>query len=67
MTAVSKQEADAHDRLIDAAADLASLIEAGGIVIDEAILERLTLYLAQHAGEVRRILSHGRPRQPSPR
>jgi dsDNA-binding SOS-regulon protein len=52
----SKQEADAYDKMIDAAADLAELIESSGIEMDEYALEELTIFLARHAAEVRRIL-----------
>lgn len=53
MAAISKQEADAWDRVLDAAADLADLIEASGIEIDEYDLEELTLFLARHGPVVR--------------
>lgn len=56
MAARSKQEADAYDRIIDAAADLAELIESSGIEMDEYALEELTIFLAGHAPEVRKIL-----------
>jgi dsDNA-binding SOS-regulon protein len=55
MPAVTKQEADAYDRMIDAAAELAYLIESSHIEIDEYALEKLTIYLASHAREVRNI------------
>lgn len=56
MAAVSKNEFDAHDRVIDAAAALAELIVDGGIVMDEESLERLTLFLANSGPQVRAIL-----------
>ena len=35
MAVMSKQDADAYDRLLDAAARLAELIASGGVDIDE--------------------------------
>lgn len=58
MTAISKQEADAWDRVLDAAGELADLIDSSGIDIDEYALEELTLFLAAHSADVRRILRH---------
>ena len=57
MSVVSKKEADAYDRMIDAAADLAELIESGGILIDEEDLEELTIFLAKNGPAVITILS----------
>ena len=37
MPTMLKKDADAYDRMLDAAARLATLIESGGIEIDEAI------------------------------
>lgn len=59
MSATSKQQANAYDRMIDAAADLADLLEERGkIEMDEYALEELTIFLADNAGEVRRILKN---------
>ncbi|MEJ2158759.1 MAG: YebG family protein [Desulfobacteraceae bacterium] len=58
MAAISKQQANAYDRMIDAAAALADLIEHGKIEMDEYALEELTIYLASHAGELKRILKN---------
>jgi len=55
MSAIAKEQADAYDKIIDAAADLADLIESGGIEMDEYALEELTIFLASHAWEVKRI------------
>ncbi|MEE4113442.1 MAG: YebG family protein [Desulfobacteraceae bacterium] len=55
---ISKKEADAWDRLLDAAADLAELIESSAIEIDEYDLEELTIFLATHASAVRKMLRH---------
>ncbi|MDA8140723.1 MAG: YebG family protein [Desulfobacteraceae bacterium] len=56
MGAVSKQEADAHDRLVDAGMELADLILAAGISIDERDLEELTFFLAKNAASLKEIL-----------
>ena len=58
MAAISKKEADAWDRVLDAAADLADLIASGGIGIDEYDLEALTIFLATHGQTVRNMLRH---------
>ena len=58
MAATTKQEADAWDRVLDAAGELADLIESSGIAVDEYDLEELTIFLAAHAPAVRRILRH---------
>ena len=56
MPPITKKEADAYDRMIDAAADLAYLIETSEIEIDEYALEELTIFLASNAGELKKIL-----------
>lgn len=53
MGVISKTEADAWDRVLDAAAELADLIESSGMAIDELDLEELTLFLASNAAIVR--------------
>jgi uncharacterized protein len=58
MATISKQEADAWDRVLDAAAELADLIESSGIEINEFDLEELTIYLASHGYAVRDMLKH---------
>lgn len=58
MSAVLKSEADRYDRLLNAAADLAELIEKSGIHMDELILEELTLFLAENAVTVKTILKN---------
>jgi len=55
MPSITKQEADAYDQMIDAAAELADLIEAREIAVDEYVLEELTIFLAEHALEIRQI------------
>ncbi len=49
MAVTSKQAADAYDRMIEAAAELAELIARSGVAMDEYDLEDLTIYLAQHS------------------
>jgi dsDNA-binding SOS-regulon protein len=56
MAGVSKQEADAYDRMLDAAGELVNLIESGGFALDELVLEELSVFLARNGPEVRRIL-----------
>ena len=55
MPAISKSEADAHDLIIEAAADLADLIELSEIEINEYDLEELTIFLAKNASTVKAI------------
>ncbi len=55
MPSTTKQEADAYDQMIDAAAELADLIETGGIAVDEYVLEELTIFLAENAQEIRQM------------
>jgi uncharacterized protein len=56
MAGISKRQADAYDRILEAAEALVELIEPSAIEIDEDDLEELTIYLARHASEVRAIL-----------
>jgi len=56
MPPMSKQDADAYDRLLDAAARLADIIASGGIDIDEGALEELSIFIAAHGMRVSRIL-----------
>jgi uncharacterized protein len=56
MAVISKKEADAYDRVIEAAAELAELIELSGVAIDEYDLEELTIYLARNSLILRKIL-----------
>ena len=58
MPAIAKKQADAYDKIIDAAADLADLIEIGKIEMDEYALEELTIFLASNALEVKKIFKH---------
>ena len=53
----SKKEADAYDRMMNAAGDLADLILKSKIKMDEYALEELTIFLAGNASTVREILN----------
>ncbi len=57
MVAISKTEADRYDKMLDAAADLADLIEQSKTEIDEYALEELTIFLATNALAVKNILN----------
>ena len=56
MAFISKREADAHDRLMEAAAELVEFIENTNIQIPESLLEEMAIYLAQHATRIKEIL-----------
>jgi len=56
MSLMSKQDADAYDRLLDAAARLADIIASGDVAIDEDALEELSIFIAEHGMVVSRIL-----------
>jgi dsDNA-binding SOS-regulon protein len=56
MALMSKQDADAYDRLLDAAARLADIIASGDIDIDEDAMEELSIFIAEHGMVVSRIL-----------
>ncbi len=58
MHSTTKQEADAYDQMIDAAAELADLIETGGIAVDEYVLEELTIFMAENAKEIRKMFKN---------
>jgi hypothetical protein len=60
MASVSKKEFNAYDRVLDAAAELADLIQSGDFDLSEEALEALTIFLANSAPQVRRILSRCR-------
>ncbi len=56
MPGPTKKEADAYDRVVEAAAELYQLIEQSGIEIGEYELEELSLFLARNAVGVKEIL-----------
>jgi len=55
MPPVSKKEADAYDRMIDAANCISELLEESGIDIDEDDLEVLSIFIADNAPAVMQI------------
>jgi dsDNA-binding SOS-regulon protein len=57
MSGISKKEADAHDRILNAAAELVELIELADIEIKEDSLEELAIYLARNASQIKNILT----------
>ena len=56
MPIISKKEADAYDRMLDAAAGIAELLEHSGIEICEYDLEELSIFLAKNSRIVKAIL-----------
>ncbi len=52
MTKAGNKEADAYDRLMDAALSLVQLIESMGGDLDETDLEELSVFLASNAAVV---------------
>lgn len=61
---MSKSQADAYDKILEAAAELAELIELSSIEIKEHDLEELTIYLARNAPLVKTILKQVKRRSP---
>ena len=53
----SQKEANAYDRMIDAAGYLADMIEQCGVDMDECALEELTIFLAKNAQYIRELVS----------
>jgi len=56
MSHVTKKEADAYDRVIDAANCISHLLLKSGINIDEDDLEVLSIFIADNARAVMQIL-----------
>lgn len=56
MGAVSKKEADAYDRMLDAAAELAELIESAEVGLEPRQMEELSVFLAKNSVIVKNIL-----------
>lgn len=56
MPHVTKKEADAYDRVIDAANCISELLEKSGIDVDEDDLEVLSIFIADNASAVIQIL-----------
>lgn len=62
-----KKEAEAYDKMLDAAQDLAALLKKGDlqIDIDEKTIDGVSVYLATHAQAVAKILKSVRPVKPA--
>ncbi|MCP4746491.1 MAG: YebG family protein [Desulfobacteraceae bacterium] len=56
MPGISKKEADAYDKMMDAASELADLIESGDIHFEVDKLEELSIFLASNACAIKKIL-----------
>jgi dsDNA-binding SOS-regulon protein len=56
MSHVTKKEADAYDRVLDAANCISHLLVKSGINIDEDDLEALSIFIADNARNVMQIL-----------
>jgi dsDNA-binding SOS-regulon protein len=62
-----KKEADAYDKMLDAAENLASYIKEAGleIAVADATIEAIAVFLAQNGPEVARILKGLKPAKPA--
>lgn len=56
-----RKEAEAYDNMLDAAENLAKLIRESKIFNDEKIIGDISVFLAQNAGEVTKILKGVKP------
>ena len=63
-----KKEADAYDKMLDAAENLAAYIKAGELDIDlnDETIDALSVFLAKNGPEVTRILKGMKPAKPGP-
>ena len=61
----TRQEAEAHDKMLDIAERLYAFLHATEINIDEETLEALTLFMAQHRAHIGTILKGGRLKTPA--
>ena len=57
MSLLSKKQADAHDRILNAAEALAALIESSGILVAEEDVEELSVFLARNGPKLKTVLS----------
>lgn len=64
-----KKEADAYDKMLDAAEDLAAFISDAGLEIDldRKVVDAIAVFLAKNGPEVSRILKGIKPVAPSVR
>ncbi|MGE0083948.1 MAG: YebG family protein [Desulfococcaceae bacterium] len=56
-----RKEAEAYDNMLDAAENLAKLIRESSILNDEKLIGDISVFLAQNAGEVTKILKGVKP------
>lgn len=63
---VDKKEAEAYDKMLDAAQDLAALIKQGDLQIgvDGKTIDEISIYLAKNASAVVKILKSVKPIKP---
>jgi dsDNA-binding SOS-regulon protein len=60
----TRQEAEAHDKMLDVAERLHAFLHAADLKLDEDTLEALTLFMAQHRESIGTILKGGRLKTP---
>ena len=63
----TRQEAEAHDKMLDIAERLYAFLHATELNIAEDTLEALTIFMAQHRADVDTILKGGRLKTPTVR
>jgi len=59
MTFTSKKEADAYDKMLDSADQLADFLSASSVTLDDQQLEELGLYLASNKDIVQSLFKGG--------
>ncbi|BAJ01817.1 YebG family protein [Shewanella violacea] len=64
MTFTSKKEADAYDKMLDIADNLAPFLAESELEIDEVTCEKLSFYLAQHKELLLNLLKGVVPQKP---
>ena len=60
MTFVSKKEADAYDRMLDLADELAALLQRSPVTLAESQCEELALFLAREKDQLQTLLRGGK-------
>lgn len=63
----TKQEAEAHDKMLDIAARLAAFLHAAEIPMAADTLEALTIFMAHHRADLGTLLKGGRLHTPTVR
>jgi dsDNA-binding SOS-regulon protein len=61
-----KKEADAYDKMLDAAEKLADFIRQGDLELDDVIVDEISVYLAKNGPEVTKILKGVKPLKKTP-